>query len=128
MALQIPESMEELVYWTSRKINDGFVKAWVEKENCPMCKKGLMGKPVVKGKVKIRATQYICPKCNYTVEKGEYEDTLTTSILYTCPHCKHKGETQVPYKRKKFKGADSIIFVCENCKENVPITKKLKRI
>ena len=25
-----------------------------------------MGKPVVKGKVKIRALEYVCPECGYT--------------------------------------------------------------
>ncbi|AJF60879.1 TPA: hypothetical protein HA239_03445 [Candidatus Woesearchaeota archaeon] len=128
MALKIPDSMDELVYWTSRKIDSGYVKAWVERENCPKCEKGLMGKPVVKGKVKIRASEYVCPECSHTVPKQEYEDTLTASILYTCPHCGNKGEARVPFKRKKYQGADAIVFSCGKCSEKIPITKKLKDI
>jgi predicted RNA-binding Zn-ribbon protein involved in translation (DUF1610 family) len=129
MALQLPDSMEELVYWTSRAVGDGYVKAWVYREDCPECGKALMGKPRDnKGKVKIRATVYECPECHYKVGKQEYEDTLTANVLYTCPKCKFEGEIQIPYKRKKFQGADSLVFACEKCKEKIPITKKMKDV
>ncbi len=127
----MPESMEDIVYWTSRKVGKGkgYVKAWTFKEDCPECGKALMGKPTDdKGKVKIRAKYYECPECGHTIDKGEYEDSLTCSIMYTCPHCQHKGEAQVPFKRKTFKGVKAIVFKCESCNEKIPITKKMKEI
>jgi len=128
MELRFPDSMDECVYFTRRKIDNGNAVAWVFREMCPKCKKALMGKPVEKGKVKIRATEYVCPECGYTVPKGEYEDSLTVNIEYTCPHCMHEGKTQASYKRKKFKGVDSIVFVCDKCGEKIPITKKMKAL
>ena len=123
MSLKMPDSMEDLVYWTSRKIGEGSVKAWVFREQCPECGKALMGKPTdSKGKVKTRASYYECPECHHQVPKSEYEDTLTANIMYTCPHCKHKGEAQVPFKRKKFQGVDAIVFICEGCKEKILIS------
>ena len=117
-----------MVYFTQRAVDTGFVKAWVYKGQCPKCKKGIMGKPVdaKTGKVKIRAKEYICPACNYTVEKQACEDTLECEIKYTCPKCKFVGEASVPYKRKKFEGVPAIVFLCEKCKTKIPITKKLK--
>lgn len=135
-----PESMNELVYFTRRvlKAGDktGSAVAWASKQKCTKCGKALMGKPVEKGKVKIRANEYVCPSCNYTVEKEEYEDTLTASVNYTCPHCAFKNGIQVPFKRKKVqifdeaemkkKTAEVIRFQCEKCKQNIDITKKMK--
>jgi predicted RNA-binding Zn-ribbon protein involved in translation (DUF1610 family) len=129
MALKIPNSMEDLVYWTSRAIDDGKVKAWAERETCPACKKELMGKPKdEKGSVKIRAAYYECPGCHHTVEKAEYEGTLTVNVIYTCPKCRFSGEATTPYKRKKFQGVDAIVFNCSKCGEKIPITKKLKSL
>jgi ssDNA-binding Zn-finger/Zn-ribbon topoisomerase 1 len=129
MALKLPDSMDELVYWTSRNIGEGKIKAWVEREHCPKCKKALMGKPKgPKGSIKIRASYYECPECHHKVEKQEYEDTLTASILYTCPKCKFSGDIQIPYKRKKFQGVEALVFECAKCKEKIPITKKIKEI
>jgi predicted RNA-binding Zn-ribbon protein involved in translation (DUF1610 family) len=95
-----------------------------------------MGKPVVKGKVKIRATEYQCPECNYTVQKEEYEDTLSAEIMYDCPHCGFKGDIKIPFKRKKVQlfdeetqkktAAEALRFPCEKCKQNIDITKKMK--
>lgn len=89
-----------------------------------------MGKPKdpKTGSTKIRAKEYVCPECNHTVEKTEYEDTLTASIAYTCPHCKHQGETTTPFKRKSFEGVKAIVFLCEKCKQKIPITKKMKAV
>lgn len=120
--------MDELVYWTSRSMGKGNVKAWVYRGECPKCGKGIMGKPVEKGKVKVRAKYYECPECGYKVDKQEYEDSLTANIVYTCPECGNKGETQIPFRRKKFQGVDALVFQCEKCKAKVPVTKKMKEI
>jgi len=126
--LREPESLEEVIYFTQRATGKGNVKAWVYKGACPKCGKGKMGKPVDEktGKVKIRAKEYVCPQCKYTVEKKAYEDTLTCDVKYTCPSCGHTDETSVPFKRKKFEGMDAIVFLCGKCKSKIPITKKMK--
>ena len=86
-----------------------------------------MGKPVGKdGKVKIRAKEYACPRCGYTVPKDEFEPTLTMHIQYKCPHCGKDGTTTTDYKRKKFKGVDAYVFTCNDCGEKIPLTKKMK--
>jgi len=131
-----PTSMQECVYYTDRIFEKGKAKAWVFKEQCPKCGKALMGKPVEKGKVKIRADEYVCPECKYTVPKQEYEDSLTTNIKYVCPHCQNSGETQIPYKRKKVQiideetlkktSVETLRFQCSSCKKNIDITKKMK--
>jgi len=125
-----PKSTEECVYFTNRPIDiKGKVKCWVYREKCPKCKKGLMGKPRdSKGKIKIRANEYVCPECGYKVEKQEYEDTLTASIKYTCPKCEYNGEIEIPFKRKKFQGVESLKFECQKCKNPILITKKMKEI
>ena len=122
-----PQSMDELIYFTQRAVGPGNAKAWVYRGDCPKCGKAKMGKPTGPGgKVKIRAKEYVCPACNYTVEKKEYEDTLHCEIRYVCPSCKYSGEITVPYRRKKFDGMDAIVFLCEKCKTKIPVTKKLK--
>jgi len=130
MALQLPDSMEDLIYWTMRKIGDGKVTAWVEKSMCSACGKGLMGKPINEktGKVKIRAKEYVCSECGHTEEKKEHEEQLMCNILYVCPFCKHEGETQILFKRKTYMGQKSLVFECEECKEKLPITKKMKEV
>jgi len=137
--LKEPTSMDELVYFTRRALGkDGFAMAWVERQPCTKCKKALMGKPADKGKVKIRAKEYVCPACKYTVEKEEYEDTLSVCVKYTCPNCKKQGETTVPFKYKKVaiideeEGGkkvmvDAVRFECSSCKGKVDIVKKMKR-
>ncbi len=139
MSLELPKSMDECVYYTLRTIGDkGKIRAWVLREKCPECGKGLMGKPrdPKTGKPKIRATEYVCPECNHTVEAGEYEDTLTLNIIYTCPKCGNASETQMPYKRKKIKvfdeekgkdvAVDAFRFECNKCGEKILIAKKMK--
>jgi len=128
MALRQPESTSECVYFTRRAVDKGFAMCWVFKEKCPKCGKAMMGKPVEKGKVKIRAKEYICPACNHTVEKTAYEDTLTANVNYTCPHCSNKGETTIPFKRKSFEGVKALVFLCDKCKQKIPITKKMKTV
>ncbi len=126
MALKQPESVNECVYFTRRAVDKGHVMAWVFKEKCPKCGKAQMGKPREDGKVKVRAKEYVCPECNHTVPKQEYEETLTVNIAYTCPNCSHKGETQIPFKRKTFEGVKALVFQCDKCKQKIPITKKMK--
>jgi len=120
--------MEECVYFTRRTLdNDGKIVAWVEKKKCPECGKANMGKPVDEktGKPKIRSKEYICPECKYTEEKKEHEESCEVKIIYTCPHCKHEGETVTPYKRKSFEGVKAIVFECQDCGKKIGITKKM---
>lgn len=136
--LQEPTSMEECIYFTNRIMGKGKVKAWVFRDKCPKCNKGLMGKPQDEktGKPKIRAQEYVCPKCGHTIKKQEYEDSLTINIKYTCPYCQHEGELQTTFKRKKIQRIDeetgkkqtidSIRFQCQKCSKNIDITKKMK--
>ena len=127
-----PESdaeIEKLVYFTQRKISpNGHATAWVYRQKCPKCGKGLMGKPRDEktGKVKIRAPEYVCPECGYSVEKKAYEESLTANIEYKCPKCRNEGELQIPYKRKTFQGVPSLLFECQKCGEKIAITKKMK--
>lgn len=128
MALKIPDSANKCLYFTNRTLDpDGKAIAWVEKELCPKCKKAKMGKPVEKGKVKIRAKEYVCPECGYTEEKKEYEGSCELKIIYTCPFCQHEGDATVPYIRKKFEGVDAFVFECESCQKKIAITKKMKK-
>lgn len=138
MPLKEPASMEECVYFTNRIIGSGKIKAWVFRELCPKCGKGVMGKPRDEktGKPKIRADEYACPECGHVIEKQEYEDTLTMNIKYTCPPCSYQGEAQQSFKRKKIQRVneetgkketvEAIRFQCEKCKKNIDITKKMK--
>ncbi|MBN2458562.1 hypothetical protein JXB31_05525 [Candidatus Woesearchaeota archaeon] len=127
MTLKEPESMDELVYFTNRLLdNDGKVMAWAYKVDCPKCHKAKMGKPVEKGKVKTRANEYVCPECGYTEEKAEHEKRLTIEAKYTCPYCGFCGEAETEYKRKSFNGVPSFVFSCGKCQKKIGITKKMK--
>ena len=53
---------------------------------------------------------------------------MTANVSYTCPKCEHAGETQIPFRRKKVEGVDSLVFACQKCGEKIPITKKMKEI
>lgn len=120
--------MDECVYFTRRAVDGGKVMAWVFRQPCPKCEKGVMGKPLDEktGRARIRANEYVCPECKYTVEKEEHEDTLTCCIKYTCQSCKHEGETEVPYKRKSWQGVKAIVYTCDGCKAKWGVTKKMK--
>ena len=126
MALEEPESMDELLYFTNRA-DKGKIKAWVYKVDCPKCGKAKMGKPVEKGKVKIRAEVYVCPACGYSQDKTEHEEALNLEIIYTCPYCGNSGEATTLYKRKTFNGVPSYIFECGKCKKKIGISKKMKK-
>ncbi len=121
-----PESMDELVYFTNRTIDDGKIKAWVYRAECPECHKAKMGKPVAKGKVKTRAKEYVCPECGHTEEKQEHEEKLMLEIKFKCPYCGKEDETTAPYKRKTFAGVPSYVFECTGCGKKIGITKKMK--
>ena len=123
----IPESTENLVYFTRRVVGEGKLLAWVHKAMCPKCNKAEMGKPVEHGKVKIRAKEYTCPSCGFTEEKTVHEEKLLMEISYTCPFCKKAGETTTIYKRKAFEGIPSYVFACASCGKKIGITKKMKQ-
>jgi predicted RNA-binding Zn-ribbon protein involved in translation (DUF1610 family) len=128
MALIQPKSTNEVLYFTNRTLeNGGKIKAWTYKKTCPKCGKAKMGKPVEKGKVKIRSTEYICPECGFTEEKVLHEESLTLDAVFTCPKCKKDGENSAPYKRKTYLGVPSYIVLCPSCNEKIPVTKKMKK-
>lgn len=87
-----------------------------------------MGKPVVKGEVKIKSPEYACPGCGYTEPKEEHEASLKLEAHYTCPACGKEGESTGEYQRKKYKGVPSYIIICEHCQEKIALTKKLKKL
>jgi len=139
MSLKEPTSMSECVYFTNRVLNnEGRIRAWVLKELCPKCKKSLMSKPKnpKTGKLKIRASEYICESCGYKEEEGSYEGKLKCSIKYKCPYCKNEDEAQVSFERKrvsrfneekqKKESVEAVIFDCSKCGKRIEITKKLK--
>jgi predicted RNA-binding Zn-ribbon protein involved in translation (DUF1610 family) len=131
MALKVPESMEECLYFTNRSIGEkGNILAWVYRKECPKCKKAKMGKPVnpKTGRPKPRSLEYVCPGCGFTEEKAEHESTLTLEAQYTCPECGKDGEGSTPYVRKTFKGVKAFVIECEHCQAKIPVTKKLKEI
>lgn len=127
MGLVEPESMDQCLYFSNRTLGKlGKAKAWVYKKQCPKCGKVKMGKPVEKGKVKIRAKEYVCAECGFVEGKKEHEESLNMEIKYVCPKCGHEGEAVVPYVKKTFQGVKSIVFVCGGCGEKLAITKKMK--
>ncbi|MBS3135872.1 hypothetical protein J4401_02835 [Candidatus Woesearchaeota archaeon] len=129
--MKMPESADECFYFSRRSLDtNGMAIAWVSKPDCPKCGKAKMGKPIdeKKGSVKIRAKEYKCPSCKFTVPKDEFDSSLTMEIKYKCPHCGKEGETKTEYKRKKFQGVDAYIFSCVDCGKKIPITKKMKDV
>jgi hypothetical protein len=139
MALKEPQSMDECVYFTNRFLdNNGFVKCWVLRGICEKCNKGLMGKPKdpKTGRPKIRATEFTCPECKYTLDETTYEEKLTANIKYKCPYCSNESELQLPFKRKKVQRlneesqkketVEGLVFPCSKCGKNIYITKKMK--
>ncbi len=123
MTLRLPQSMQECLYFTNRE----YILAWVYRKDCPKCHKAKMGKPVEKGKIKMRSPEYVCPSCGYTEEKIAHEESLNLEAQYTCPSCKKKGESTAPYKRKVFQGIPSFVVECQHCGATMPLTKKMKK-
>ena len=131
--------MDELVYFTRRKLGEhGFAVVWAYRKDCPECKKAKMGKPInpKTKKVKSRSKEYVCPACDYTVPKEEYEATLTVEAKVTCPHCKKQGDATGSFAKKnvkifdaesqKKKAAKAIKLTCEHCQGEILITQKMK--
>ncbi len=116
--------MDECLYFTNR----GDILAWVYRKLCPQCRKAKMGKPVIKGEVKIKAREYVCPACGYTEEKEQHESALKLEAKYTCPECGKEGESTGEYKRKNYKGVPSYIVECQHCQAKIALTKKLKKL
>lgn len=86
-----------------------------------------MGKPRdKKGKVLVRAKEFCCPECGYSMEKTAYEESSIANAEYTCPACGSSGEAQVPFKRKNIKGIPTLRFQCSKCNASIDVTKKLK--
>lgn len=133
MSFPKPESMDECVYFTQRSLMDvngeprGEIMAWVLRETCRKCGKSKMGKPRDKsGKVRLRAKEYVCPACGYTVDMQAYEDSLLAFADYKCPHCGETGETQTAFNRKNINGVQTLRFKCSKCSGNLDVTKKMK--
>jgi len=131
MALKIPTSMEECLYFTNRSLDgefEGQVLAWVYRKLCPKCKKDNMGKPInpKTDQPKTRAKEYVCPSCGYEEAKSEHEASLTLEAKYTCPHCGKEGESSCPYVRKTFQGVKAFVIECSECGEKIALTKKMK--
>ena len=131
--------MDQCVYFTNRIIGNSKIRAWVYKQKCPKCSKSIMSKPKdAKGKIKIRAKEYTCESCHYTLPEQEYEETLHAEIIYECPKCNSKGEATIPFKRKKVMmlneetgkktSVEVLRFQCSKCSNNIDITKKMKGI
>ncbi|MDP6641851.1 MAG: hypothetical protein QGF74_00515 [Candidatus Nanoarchaeia archaeon] len=130
-----PTSMDECVYHTIQTIGKGKARLWVLRENCLECGKALMSKPKdpKTGRFKTRSKEYICSECGHTEDIEEYAEKLNASIQYTCPKCEHKGELEVPFKRKKTKFFDemkkkevrklALIFNCQKCNEEIKVIK-----
>lgn len=137
MVIKEPTSMSECAFFTRRTIGaQGKIAAWVLRSQCPQCKQAMMGKPKDSktGKVKIRAKEYVCPGCSYTVDEHTHEQALTITIKYTCQHCGQEGSTQQPFHFKKSKIDDPhnpgekktaklIRFQCEHCQQSVDLIK-----
>ena len=122
-----PESMDECVYFTRREIGEGKAMAWIFRKKCDKCQEGLMIKPLNKrGKPDKKSPIYVCNKCNQEEDNESVESSYIVHIEYTCPNCKHEGQTTSEYKRISFKGIPSYVFECDNCHEKLGVTKKMK--
>ena len=129
MALKMPASMDECIYFTRRVWSpNGKAIAWVYRKSCPKCGKAKMGKPLdpKTKKPKIRADTYECPSCGYSEPKQEYEESLNVEIFYTCPYCGLSSEATTQYKMKSFDGVPAYVFECTGCHKKIGITKKMK--
>jgi predicted RNA-binding Zn-ribbon protein involved in translation (DUF1610 family) len=130
MALQMPNSMDECIYFTRRVFdNNGKAIAWVCRKTCPKCGKAKMGKPLdpKTKRPKVRADTYECPACGFSEPKQQHEESLMVEILFTCPYCGMKGEATTPCKRIKFEGVPAYVFECCGCHKKIGLTKKMKK-
>lgn len=122
-----PDSMDELLFFTNRRVGDGTIRAWTYRPDCPKCK-ARMGKPInpKTKKVDKKSLDYECPKCAYRVLAADADKDLKVEVIYTCPFCKKSGETETEYNRKKWQGVLAYVFLCKSCGKEIGITKKLK--
>lgn len=126
---EYPETMDELLYFTNRRLPDGTkILAVVERKDCPECGKEKMGKPINEktGKVKTRAKEYVCPNCGHEEPKKAHEESLELDIQYTNSEQTEVKRTKTPYKRRTWKGMKSFVFENEFTGERMGITKRLK--
>ena len=127
MTIKKPSGMDECLYFTNRALDGGSIIAWVFRKECPKCKQGIMGKPKKKdGKINKKAEFFECYSCNYRESNEEVENGLTLNIEYKCQHCGNAGETTTEYERKNFLGVKAYVFECQNCKQKIGITQKMK--
>jgi predicted RNA-binding Zn-ribbon protein involved in translation (DUF1610 family) len=111
MSLKQPESVDECLYFTRRKLEPrGSIMAWAFRKKCPKCQKGLMRKP------NKRALEYECPACGFTEEKMAHEAGIVVNVEYACPSCGFSGEATTEYKRKPWQGVKAYVFLCGKCK------------
>jgi hypothetical protein len=123
-----PENMDDLLFFTNRRSDNGAIKAWAHRPLCPKCKKGKMGKPVNEktGKVAKKAEVYACHACHYEMPGSEAEKIAVVDVLFTCPFCRKSGEAKTSYERKLWQGVPAYVFECTFCKQKIGITKKMK--
>ncbi|MDD9953120.1 MAG: hypothetical protein OXR66_02185 [Candidatus Woesearchaeota archaeon] len=123
MTLREPESMDECLYFTRRKLeNDGWARAWVYR---PLSPDGNpLGKPKdpKTGKVKIRSKVYVDHETGYEVSADELD--LNVEIKYKSPFTGEEGETTVPFKWKTYQGVKSIVFL-DSDGNKIALTKKM---
>ncbi len=125
----IPQSMDDLLYFSNRKLPDGVrIIAWVEKISCPACGDALMGKPVDEktGKVKIRAAEFVCPACGHTEPKAAHLKKLSMQVRYTDTTGKNWKAATTEYKLRTWKGMKAYVFENEFTNEKMGVTKRLK--
>lgn len=126
MGLTIPDSMEDLFYFTNRTLdNGGWVKAWVRKPDSPSGK-GKLSKPKdpKTGKPKVRSPVYVDDD-GKEYPKTEIDPTLTVEIIYKSPFTGEEGETTIPYKRRTWQGVPAFVFK-DKAGNEIGITKKMK--
>ena len=128
--LKQPQSMDELMYFSRRTVMDGRVVAWVFKPQCPECGDDRLEKPTnpKTGKKKTRSSKFVCETCGYEEKKKKTEERATVNIHYICPHCEHEGDTTTKYDRRTYLGKKAFVFKCDECWQEIPITKRVKRL
>lgn len=127
MALKEPESMDDLFYFTRRKLeNDGWIRAWVYKPDSPKGK-GKLSKPInpSTGRPKVRSSVYVDEAGNEFPCK-EIDKDLILEIKYKSPYTGKEGETTIPYKRKTYMGVPAFVFEDQEGNK-IAITKKMKQ-
>ncbi len=126
MELKEPESMSELLYMTIRE-HDGFkARAWVFKELCPKCKKGLIAKPKdpKTGRPKIRAKEYECSECGDILPKEEYEETISVILNILVLNVRMKVRYKFHLKENLIWEQKQLCFFVKNAIINLQLQKR----